>query len=517
MNDTCASAASSNLDSEIDAVLDAAERMFISTSVDGNSSGASVFFARDGADLLFFTFNASRKAEQIRVNPNVQVVVWPADQGGIRGLQISGRCERTKGAGAARRAHDAILQVTTAFEDYMDDEFLISNDVVGYYRIKPVTTKLVNFYAEPQFRWREYPENLVSVWRQLTDAVHSRTLLWLRALRAPFFTATLVPVLLGSVIAYGDGRAGGPDVHWDWSRFWLVLLGALCAHAGTNLANDFGDHLSRNDEWNKVPSPFNGGSRVIQAGLLAPWKIALAATACFAATIVIGLLLNTAIGGSPLAMTPLLVVGLVGCALGAAYTLGPYRLSYQGWGEPAIALGFGPVMVLGSHYVLTAGLQTPWNWGAPLLASLPIAVLVAMIIWVNEFADVPADQKAGKRTLVVCAASIADGGVRYEKPTHIYEYLAAIALATIVLLAAIGFFEPTLGTPLALIALPGLALGVFAIRHMRQWLTRWNDPDEDRRRLPYEMLPANAATIGMHLLTGVLLILAYLFRGLSAG
>ena len=95
MNDA-ATIDNARLDSDIDAVLDSAERMFIATSVDGNSSGASVFFARDGADLLFFTFNPSRKAEQIRLNPNVQAVVWPADQSGIRGLQITGSCALIK-------------------------------------------------------------------------------------------------------------------------------------------------------------------------------------------------------------------------------------------------------------------------------------------------------------------------------------------------------------------------------------------------------------------------------------
>ena len=54
------------LDNKIQDVLDEADRMFIATSVGGNSSGASVFFNRDGDDLIFFTFNPTRKAEQIR-------------------------------------------------------------------------------------------------------------------------------------------------------------------------------------------------------------------------------------------------------------------------------------------------------------------------------------------------------------------------------------------------------------------------------------------------------------------
>ncbi len=63
------------LDGKIAGILDEADRMFLATSVDGISSGASVFFARDGHDLLFFTFNPSRKAEQIRCNPTVQAVI----------------------------------------------------------------------------------------------------------------------------------------------------------------------------------------------------------------------------------------------------------------------------------------------------------------------------------------------------------------------------------------------------------------------------------------------------------
>ncbi len=511
MNDSGAVHRVSDLDRRIDAVLDSAERMFIATSMDGNASGATVFFARDGDDLVFFTFNPSRKAEQIRCNPTVQVAIWPRDQEGIRGLQISAHCEQIVDTAARARAREAILGVTDAFKPYMDDEFLNQHEVVGYYRVRPTTIKYVDFHAQPQFEWREYPANRRSSGQQFLHATRTRILLWLRALRAPFFTATLIPVLLGATIAYGDLGIAGLAGVWDWSRFWLVVLGALCAHAGTNLANDYGDHLSRNDEWNQVPSPFNGGSRVIQAGLLAPWKIAFAAAACFAATVAIGLLLNTAIGGSPFALTPLLAVGLLGCVLGAAYTLGPYRLSYRGWGELAIAIGFGPVMVLGAHYTLTAGLLPSWGWAMPLLASLPIAVLVTMIVWINEFPDVPADREAGKRTLVERTAGAGDS-VHFERPLRLYEYLAALGAVAIGLLAVVGFLEPALATPFVLLALPGMWLGVLAIRTVRGWLPKWNAPDADRRRLPYEMLLANAATIGMHLATGLLLIVAYAMR-----
>ena len=84
------------LDKKIENVLDQADRMFIATSVGGNSSGASVFFSRDGEDLVFFTFHPTRKAEQIRLNPRVHVVIWPKGQEGIEGLQIDGECYKIK-------------------------------------------------------------------------------------------------------------------------------------------------------------------------------------------------------------------------------------------------------------------------------------------------------------------------------------------------------------------------------------------------------------------------------------
>ena len=112
-----------------------------------------------GEDLVFFTFNPTRKAEQIRINPRVQLVIWPDGQQGIRGLQIEGYCSRIKDREAVDAAKQKILEVTEAFESYMNDEFLNRNDVTGYYRVKPTRTKHVDFHADPQFEWKEYPHN----------------------------------------------------------------------------------------------------------------------------------------------------------------------------------------------------------------------------------------------------------------------------------------------------------------------------------------------------------------------
>ncbi|MEE9465960.1 MAG: UbiA family prenyltransferase [Candidatus Neomarinimicrobiota bacterium] len=501
------------LDQKIDQVLSQADRMFIATSVDGNSSGASVFFARDGSDLVFFTFHPTRKAEQIRANPRVQLVIWPPGQEGIRGLQIDGLCLQIKDEAEQKKARELVLQTTTAFQEFMDDEFLQKNKVVGYYRVKPTVTKYVDFHAEVKFEWREYPENQVGPLRAMTSALLRRLGLWVRAVRAPFFTASIIPISLGAVIAYGHLAAAGVSQVWQWSTFWLVLAGGLLAQAGTNLANDYFDHTTRNDEFNKLFSPFTGGSRMIQAGLMPPWKVLLAAVISFAGAIAIGLTFNARITGAPFGPGPLLWIGILGVALGGLYTMGPVRLGYRGWGELAIALGFGPVMALGAHFVMTApyleATGAGWAWQTPLLASLPVGILIMLVVWINQFQDLLADKQVGKNTWVVRLAEIDGDTVRYERPLRYYTIFNVLSFALILALGIIGFVQPALATPFALISLLPVILMAYAVKWGREWIVRWNQPDADRNKLPYELLKVNVSTIGVHFLTGILLVVGY--------
>ena len=70
--------------------------------------------------------------------------------------------------------------------------------------------------------------------------------LWLRAVRAPFFTATIVPVLLGSAVAWNNTG------FFSWPLFFITLVGAVFIHAAVNLSNDYFDHISGNDEANLI-------------------------------------------------------------------------------------------------------------------------------------------------------------------------------------------------------------------------------------------------------------------------
>jgi 1,4-dihydroxy-2-naphthoate octaprenyltransferase len=211
---------------------------------------------------------------------------------------------------------------------------------------------------------------------------------------------------------------------------------------------------------------------VIQEGLIAPRAILTASLASLALGGCLGLFLN--------ALTPgnvVLALGLAGVALGYSYSAGPMRLGYRGLGEAAVGLGFGPLMVAGSYYVQAEGLS-----GRVVLISLPVAILIALVLLINGFPDRDADLAVGKRTLVVLLGK--------ARAVAVYHALLAAAYVSLALL--IGFRALP---PISLIVFLSLPLAWRAYLVSREHYDRIG-----------ELLPANAATIVLHSLIGVLLI-----------
>ena len=203
----------------------------------------------------------------------------------------------------------------------------------------------------------------------------------------------------------------------------------------------------------------------------------LIASLCYALTIAAGLLL---LWVRPSAA--LLVIGVLGVLVGLFYTAPPLKLVYRGLGEIAVALGFGPLMLLGAYVVQSGGSVAV----EPLVASLPIALLVALILYVNEVPDAPADARAGKRTLPV----------RLPRGTviGIYQLLALAAFAII----AGGVLAGILPIP-ALLALLPLPLAF----RVRDGLRAYYDQ-------PYALMAVMGVNVRLHLYVGGLLLAAYL-------
>ena len=210
------------------------------------------------------------------------------------------------------------------------------------------------------------------------------SLFWLalRTTRLPFLSATAVPVLLGIAAAASHGA-------FTWWTALLTLIGGSFAHLAINVTNDIFDTLSGADDANTTPTQFSGGSRVAVYDLVSIRGLSWLALALFAAAAVIGLSL-VAITGS----LTLLWIGVAGILVGVAYTAPPLKLVYRGLGEIAVAVGFGPIMLLGAYVVQTGRLV--WE---PFVLSLVPGALIALILFVNEIPDRRSDAEAGKRTL----------------------------------------------------------------------------------------------------------------------
>jgi 1,4-dihydroxy-2-naphthoate octaprenyltransferase len=293
--------------------------------------------------------------------------------------------------------------------------------------------------------------------------------LLLRTTRLPFLSATLVPVLLGIAVAARHG-----DFNW-----WLALvtiIGGSFAHLGINISNDIFDTLSGADEANVNPTQFSGGSRVLIYDLLTLRQLVALDLGLFGGAAAIGLYLVWAT-----ASQTLLWIGVAGIVLGIAYTAPPVKLVYRGLGEIAVAIGFGPIMLLGAYAVQTGSL----SWEAA-LASVPVAILVALILYVNEIPDRVGDAAAGKRTLPVrLSADVVTGG-----------YLV-FALAAFVAIGA-GVIGGLLPVP-TLLALAAIPLVFRVHRGIRQNYTS-----------PYALIGSMGINVNLHLYVGGLLVAGYL-------
>jgi 1,4-dihydroxy-2-naphthoate octaprenyltransferase len=291
----------------------------------------------------------------------------------------------------------------------------------------------------------------------------------LRTTRLPFLSATIVPVVLGIAIAARQGS-------FDLLTAVLTVIGAAFVQLGLNVANDVFDSAQGADEANVTPTQFSGGSRVIQYGLVSFRQMAGLATTFYVLGGVIGLVL-LGLRGS----TALLVIGIVGFIVSLGYTAPPLKFVYRGLGEIAVAIGFGPLMLLGGYVVQTRGALS-WE---PFVASLPVALLVALILYVNEIPDRRGDARVGKRTLPV----------RFSKAAVIGGYRGAAIAAYAILVA--GVIAGLLPIPalLALLTIP-LALQV----------SRGLEPNYDN---PYGLMAIMGVNVKVHLYAGLLLLAGY--------
>jgi 1,4-dihydroxy-2-naphthoate octaprenyltransferase len=200
---------------------------------------------------------------------------------------------------------------------------------------------------------------------------------WFWAIRPFTLPASVVPILVGTALAFHDGR-------FDGRHFVLTLLGSLLVQIGTNLVDEYSDHVKRGSEA-KLLAPY----KVIALGLLSPKAVRAGAILSFGVATAIGLYLVVAAGW------PLLLFCVASLAVAYGYSAGPLPLGNVGLGQPLVFVFMGLLMVMATYYVQTNTLTCQ-----ALLAALPVACLVTAILVANDLRDIDEDRQVGKVTPV---------------------------------------------------------------------------------------------------------------------
>ncbi len=158
-----------------------------------------------------------------------------------------------------------------------------------------------------------------------------------------------------------------------------------------NVLNDYYDDANGTDGCNtQRVFPFTGGSRFIQNGVLSAGEMLVFGALLLAVAMLLG------IGLAWVSSRICCGSGVAGVLLGVGYSALPLRLNSRGLGEPDVALGFGILTPLGAWLVQTGEVAM-----YPVLISVPAALLVMNILFINQFPDRESDAASGKHHWVV--------------------------------------------------------------------------------------------------------------------
>jgi 1,4-dihydroxy-2-naphthoate octaprenyltransferase len=291
--------------------------------------------------------------------------------------------------------------------------------------------------------------------------------IWFTETRPQFLLLSIVLIFLGTCIAW----------YYNFFNFLNALLafvGLLLLHISVNVLNDYFDYRSGIDLEVKR-TPFSGGSGILPAKLLSPEAAFRFGIICFLLSIPIGIYFVINKGWL---LLPLLVIGAI-CVL--LYTT---HITKLGWPEWAPGLGLGALPVLGAYFVQSGRYTLP-----AVIASFPSFILVHNLLFLNEFPDMEADRKGGRKTLPIVLGKAKASKVYSALTILVYLWIICSVVARVMPL-------------FALIALLTLPFGIKAI------IGALNYEEEAK------LIPALGSNVFVVLLTQLLLGIGYVIAKL---
>jgi len=445
--------------------IDTQKYLFISASYGSNNTSTQLHYVNSGFEVYVVLHQNSQLAQLVEYNPEVKVVIDSASTAKTKGIEYKGIIEKIDDKD---QNYDYAKKFTRRFNRFKSYFFSRKTFV---YRIKPIQIKRIEFEQQFDDNVLEFKENDRSVWQKMAFKGKTLVRAWKEATRLQYLSTPLASVLLGTIMAWTINDS------FNLGKLLLTLLGITLIYLGSNLLNEFFDHIAGKDKTSLFLNSFTGGNKVIQKGVFSAEKVLLSS--------IIFILSGSAIGLSLAYMIEsywLILIGFVGILLAVGFSSPVLKYSKIGLGEIAIGFAFGTVITFGSYFVQSDGVFSY----LPIIASVPLSLFVMLVLFINEFQDYRADKNCGKKTIVV---SIGDK----FKAMKIFSILLFIPYLWIIPFAIFGLmpwwsFLIFLTIPMAIIA-------------VKQGSTKY--------RKIFELSIVNKLTIGIHFLTSVLLSLAY--------
>jgi 1,4-dihydroxy-2-naphthoate octaprenyltransferase len=244
---------------------------------------------------------------------------------------------------------------------------------------------------------------------------------WILASRPKTLLAAVVPVLVGSALAFYE------DSFQPVAAIFALMCSVLI-QVGTNFTNDLYDFMKGADRKDRY-----GPHRALASGWLTVNEMKIAVILTFSIAFLLGMYL-VYLGG-----IPILIIGILSILAGLAYTAGPYPLAYNGLGDIFVFLFFGLIGTTGTFYVQTMKVTYLVFW-----SSIPVGALITNILVVNNYRDTDEDRIAGKKTLAVIF------GKRFAR----YQYIFFMIVSYLIPLVVYFTFKQNIWVFLPLLTFP---------------------------------------------------------------
>jgi 1,4-dihydroxy-2-naphthoate octaprenyltransferase len=299
----------------------------------------------------------------------------------------------------------------------------------------------------------------------------SNLILWIKETRPQFLSLSVVLAFLGTAIAWYHGPV-------NIGYAFLAGFGLMLTHGSVNTLNDYFDYKSGIDLSTRR-TPFSGGSGLLPEGKL-PLKQALrVGVITFLVALGIGIFFVIVKGWQ---LVPLLIIAGLLLVL---YTPLILRTPWPEW-SPGLGLGIFPIL---GFFFVQAG---RYDW-VVLIASVPSGILVHNLLLLNEFPDVEADRKGGRKTSPVLFGFEAAGRLFRIATILVYIWIAGCVIMTLIT-------KTTVMPVYCLISFLTLPFAVKAMKGSREY--------HDMNKL----VPALGSNVQFILITQILLGVGYILE-----